>query len=64
MNSLSAISSNQLTNIAIYVVILVVIWLVLRLVLRIAHRIFVFGCGAILVQIGRASCRERVYENV
>ncbi len=49
MNSLLSINSNQLSNIAIYVVILVVIWLVLRLVLRIAHRIFVFGCGAILV---------------
>ncbi len=49
MNSLLAINSSQLSNIAIYVVILVVIWFVLRLVLRIAHRIFVFGCGAILV---------------
>lgn len=49
MNSLSAINTNQLTNIAIYVVILVIIWLALRFVLRIAHRIFVFGCGAILM---------------
>jgi hypothetical protein len=48
MNSLAAISTNQLTTIVIYMVVLVVAWLVLRIVLRIAHRIFVFGCGAIL----------------
>ena len=49
MYTLEAITSNQLTNIIMYMVILVVAWLALRFVLRIAHRIFVFGCGAILV---------------
>ena len=48
MNSLTAINTSQITNIAVYVVILVIIWLALRFVLHIAHRIFVFGCGAIL----------------
>jgi hypothetical protein len=49
MNFLATVTPNQLTNIAFYVIILVIVWLVLRLVLRIAHKIFVFGCGAILV---------------
>jgi hypothetical protein len=49
MNYLESIPPNQLTNIVLYMVILVVVWLALRFVLRIAHRIFVFGCGAILV---------------
>jgi hypothetical protein len=49
MNFLAAITTDQLTNIAIYTIILVLIWLALRFVLRIAHRIFVFGCGAILI---------------
>jgi hypothetical protein len=49
MNYLESIPPNQLTNIVLYIVILVVVWLALRFVLRIAHRIFVFGCGAILV---------------
>ncbi len=49
MNTLAAINLSQLTNIAIYVLIIVVAWVLLRFVLRIAHRIFVFGCGAILV---------------
>ncbi len=49
MYSPAAVNLNQYTNIAIYLVIIVIAWTVLRLVLRIAHRIFVFGCSAILV---------------
>ncbi len=49
MNSLAAITPSQLTNIVVYTMVLVVVWLALRFVLRIAHRIFVFGCGAILI---------------
>ena len=49
MSYLTAITSNQLTQIGIYMLILVLIWLAMRFLLRIAHRIFIFGCGAILV---------------
>jgi hypothetical protein len=46
---LAAITSNELTQIGIYTLILVLIWLAMRFLLRIAKRIFIFGCGAILV---------------
>jgi hypothetical protein len=49
MSYLTAITSNQLTQIGIYMLILVLIWLAMRFLLRIAQRIFIFGCGAILV---------------
>ncbi len=49
MNFLSAIMPGQLTNIVIYALVIAIIWFALRLILRIAHRVFVFGCGAILV---------------
>jgi hypothetical protein len=51
MDSLAAITSDQLSKIALYAIVLVVIWIALRIILRIAHRIFVFGCGAILVLV-------------
>jgi hypothetical protein len=49
MEHLAAITSNQLTQIGIYTLILVLIWLAMRFLFRIAKRIFIFGCGAILV---------------
>jgi hypothetical protein len=49
MNHLATITTNQLTQIGIYTLILILIWLAMRFFLRIAKRIFVFGCGAILV---------------
>lgn len=49
MNFLSTITPGQLTNIVIYAVVIAFIWFALRFILRIAHRVFVFGCGAILV---------------
>jgi hypothetical protein len=48
MYSILAVTSEQLQQIAIYVVILLVAWFVLRLILRITTRLFMFGCGAII----------------
>jgi hypothetical protein len=48
MYSILAVTSEQLQQIAIYVVILLVAWFVLRFLPRIPTRLFMFGCGAII----------------
>jgi hypothetical protein len=48
MNSILAVTSDQLQQIAIYVGILLVAWFVFRFIFRITMRFFMFGCGAII----------------
>lgn len=49
MLSILPVTADQIQQIATYVVVLLVIWFIMRLILRITTRIFMFGCGAIII---------------
>ncbi len=40
---------NQLVQIAIYIIVLAIVWAVIKAVLKLTIKMFLFGCGAILV---------------
>ena len=42
-------ASDQLVQIAVFIIILVIIWFALRFVLNLARRIFMLGCGIIVL---------------
>ncbi len=49
MESLLALNTNQIIQIALFILGLIIVWSILSAILRMALRLFSFGCGAILV---------------
>lgn len=43
------LTTEMLRQIGIYVLILAVVWIAMRFIFNIARKVFLFGCGSILV---------------